>query len=285
MAATSSQNQDEDGGAPSSVEEMSLAMMSRMMDSSQRPISSDDLGLAPALCGLQQTPFLPLAEAVAPLESLCAEVTRIARACVKEAKQRLRSPGLRNTPFAQLTVDEAGALLLYTEQFEPVPLYTVVNRILREGHDAQQQQPLRPYLKLLLSGLRKLPTQQGKLLYRGIRPVQGEDLFKLYNERRERGLTVSWWGFTSTTRRRQTLESRLFCGAPGPRVEFTLVGCSCGVDIQPLSRFGNEHEVLLPPGVEFEVEDVARGALGDSQLVQITLRMVDDGRGRVGEVV
>jgi hypothetical protein len=51
-----------------------------------------------------------------------------------------------------------------------------------------------------------------------------------------------------------------------------------------MSSFPAEDEVVLPPGVEFEVVDVARGATADTGLVRITLRVLNDGRRRIGEV-
>jgi hypothetical protein len=268
-----------------------ISLLARMEDpprSSSSPASSDSLDLIPMLSGLKDAPLLPLPEAVAPIESQCPEVIRFAKGCVRSAKQRLAKPEVKASPYGQLSVDEAGAIMLYTEQFEPVSLFTVLNETLRNNQDPvsrkQRLKPLLPYLKLLLKGLRKLPPAPASLLFRGIRPGDGEDLYTLYKTRQEQGLSVSWWGFTSTTRRLQVLENAMFCGGAGSRVMFTIAECKCGVDIRGLSSFAKEDEVVLPPGVEFEIVDVARGATADRDLVQICLRVVDDGRDRIGEV-
>jgi hypothetical protein len=256
--------------------------------SSSSPPAPDSLDLIPVLSGLKHILLQPLPEAVAPMEHLCPDVIRIADACVDSARQRLLRPAMRTSPYGQLTEHEAAAIILYTEQFEPVSLFTVVNEILRDNRDpANRKERLKPllgYLKLLLKGLRKLPPVSAPLLYRGIRPRAGEDLYTMYKTRQDDGQSVSWWGFTSTTRRLQVLQNAMFCGGSGARVMFMIAECKCGVDIRGLSSFPTEDEVVLPPGVEFEVVDVARGATADQDLVQITLRVVSDGRKRIGEV-
>jgi hypothetical protein len=271
-----------------------IALLTRMMDlasssSSSSPAASDSLDLIPILSGLKHTLLQPLPIAVTPIEPLCPDIIRIAGACLDSARQRLAKPEMQASPYGQLTEDEAGAIMLYTEQFQPVSLFKVVNETLRDNGDptdrTERLKPLLGYLKLLLRGLRKLPAVSAPILYRGIRPGADEDLFTTYKRRQEQKASVSWWGFTSTTRRLQVLENAMFCGGKGSRVMFTIVECKCGVDIRGLSRFAREDEVVLPPGVEFEVLDVSRGAIvADQDLVQITLRVLNDGRKRIGEV-
>jgi hypothetical protein len=106
------------------------------------------------LSGLEDTPLLSLPEAVAPIRPLCPDVVRFAKGCVASASQRLTKPEVRGSPYGELSVDEAGAIILYTEQCEPVSLFTVLNEILWSNRNpaarTERLQPLLPYLKLLL---------------------------------------------------------------------------------------------------------------------------------------
>ena len=70
--------------------------------------------------------------------------------------------------LGSLTLDEAGALSLYTMQCD---LYPTLNRLLR-ARDRQQLLPFFPYLKLLLLAREKLPKHHGAV-WRG---VKGMDL-------------------------------------------------------------------------------------------------------------
>ena len=66
-----------------------------------------------------------------------------------------------------LTHDEAGAIYLYTMEFQgSVSLYTVINAVLRSAERGKVK-PYGPFLRLLLGGLEKLPRITA-VLHRGV---------------------------------------------------------------------------------------------------------------------
>ena len=67
----------------------------------------------------------------------------------------------------RLTPDEAGAIYLYTMEFQGnVSLYTVINTVLRST-DRKRLAAYGPFLRLLLGGLGKLPRTTA-VLHRGV---------------------------------------------------------------------------------------------------------------------
>ena len=108
------------------------------------------------------------------------------------------------------------------------------------------------YLKLLLTGLYKLPPIT-VTVYRGVKL----DLAMHYPQGRD----VVWWGFSSATANVQVLENPEFLGVDGKRTMFA-ISCREAVDIERYSALGHEKERLLLPGTCFEVEGTLNAGNG-----------------------
>lgn len=133
-----------------------------------------------------------------------------------------------------LTVDELAAIRFYT--LEQNTFYRAMNSTLRQGNaDA-----FLPYLKLLLSGMCKLPPCP-KRVFRSIDRENEGDL--------------TWWALTSTSISLQSVVQDPFLRA-GNGTIFSIESDS-GVDIGQFSRFAEE-EILLFPGTTFEIKGEVR---------------------------
>ena len=119
----------------------------------------------------------------------------------------------------------------------------MLNGVLREHTQPEHLGAFLPYLKLLLTGLNKLPLKRVKV-YRGVRG----DLHEEYNQLQ--GKVLRWWAFSSTTVQEDT--TKTFSGTEGDRTVFGID--AIGVDIAAFSAFPNEAEVLLLPGTALVVE-------------------------------
>ncbi|CAE7704593.1 unnamed protein product [Symbiodinium microadriaticum] len=130
-------------------------------------------------------------------------------------------------------------------------VYFMVNAAVRNV-DREAVRPWRDYIWLLLHALRKLPAiTMDTNLYRGMK-VSLSDLGDAYVKGRE----FQWAGFSSTSLRVDVMQSEDFLGHSGPRVLFNLkLTEPIGRDISDFSLY-QEAEILLPPNIMFEVEDV-----------------------------
>ena len=164
------------------------------------------------------------------------QLRRTADRCLKWARDPDR-PAIANTTF-----DEAAAIQLYTQQ---TCLYPRLNSALRDKSDPENLKPVFPYLKLLLTGLNKLPLVRAKV-YRGV----CLDLHKQYNQLQ--GRVFTWWAFSSTTMSAKLMQSKLFLGEKGDRTLFSID--AIGVDIAAFSAFPDEQELLLLPGTSLKVQ-------------------------------
>ncbi|CAF3795354.1 unnamed protein product [Rotaria sp. Silwood1] len=152
------------------------------------------------------------------------------------AKQRCQEPK------DGLTSDESASIFLYTMEWDPDCVYSLLNRALR----SEKRQALRPwfsYLKLMLSALWKLPSHK-LVVYRGVKL----DLSAEYSI----GKTTIWWGFSSTTQSIQVLESEQFLGKTGIRTLFD-IQCSNAKIIRNHSYYTAEDEALLLPATQLEI--------------------------------
>ena len=141
---------------------------------------------------------------------------------------------------ADMSVDQAAAIQLYTQQS---CLYPRLNSALRDHKRPELLTPFLPYLKLLLTGLNKLPLVRATV-YRGV----CLDLHEQYNNLQ--GKVFTWWAFSSTTRKLENTSA--FIGfADEKRSLFTID--AVGVDIAAFSSFPNESELLLLPGTSLTV--------------------------------
>lgn len=186
-------------------------------------------GYADKLC-------VSLEEAVKPLTKLIHDID----ARVWTAKNRSQ-----NTTET-LTQDESAAIILYTMEWDPVhpSLYSILNKTLRlESRDGLK--PWFLYLKLLLSGLFKLPSVE-RTVWRGVK----EDLSENYKV----GEFYTWWAFSSCTASLSMLAGEQYLGRADSYTLFA-VECFNGKNIKPYSYFASEDEVLLLPCFYFKVID------------------------------
>jgi hypothetical protein len=123
---------------------------------------------------------------------------------------------------------ETAALNLYTQQL----VYARLNLLLRD-EKREKLKPFFPFLKLVLTGLEKLP-RQARSIFRGIKA----DLRAQFKA----GQMVTWWGFSSCTTDGAVLQSDAFCGSQGHRTLFIIKAVSAR-DISMYSSYDSEKEV------------------------------------------
>jgi hypothetical protein len=157
-----------------------------------------------------------------------------------------------------LSVDEIAAIHLYTQES---PFYRLLNERLRE-RDRTKLKPLTLFLKLLLSGLYKLPPVSDINLYRWVK----RDLSGRFREGDEKTL----WAVSSCTAKLKVLENDMFLGKTGHRTLFHIV-TTCAFNISAYSAMPKEDEYVLAPNSEVEVESVLDAGNG---LVMVQLKQL-----------
>ena len=189
--------------------------------------------LAP-LRGYAAENLVPLKDAAMKLRKLVDDVDSRVWTAVNRCKN----------PADKLTQDESAAIVLYTIEWDPThpSLYLVLNQTLRL-EDRRKLIPWFPYLKLLLTGLFKLPAIHCTV-WRG---VIGD--MRTYYKKDD---TVTWWGFSSCTTAINVLQSSQYLGESGPRTLFA-IECLNGKSIKRHSYFTEEEEVLLLPCTHLQV--------------------------------
>lgn len=150
-----------------------------------------------------------------------------------------------------LTEDMGLAIHLYTAES---PLYTTLNRLLRDTDRSALKLRFFPYLRLLIAGLHHLGATQGdkmRMVNRGVKL----DLVGLYPDEYAEDETLVWWQFSSTTSKISVLSNPMFLGKTGPRTIFQ-IHTSKAVDVSAFSAVQSEAELLLPPGIALKVTGV-----------------------------
>lgn len=199
--------------------------------------------------GHEKKPLVSVEEAIKPLVDIVSDIERKTYVAKQSCKQF--NDGL--------TVDESSAIRLYTMGWHPneKSLYFCLNKYLRD----KQRDNLKPwflYLKLILTGLEKLPSLTC-IAFRGVKMN--------LSERYPIDLTFIWWGFSSCTLNANILQKEHFLGKTGDRTLF-VIECYSGKDIHQHSYYEHENEILLPPARQFRV--VASVNLGNGlHLIQI----------------
>lgn len=185
--------------------------------------------------GYEKMPLVSLEEAVVPLISVLPDIRRKAHTAKLKCKN----------PADGLTPDQSAAVMLYTMEWEPRDecLYFALNECLRAA-DRNKLKPWFLYLKLVLTGLARLPSLK-RTVYRGVK----RDISSQHHEAEQ----FFWWGFSSCTTSMNVLKSDQFLGKDGERTLF-LIECSNGKDIRRHSYYQNEHEILLLPAIYLEVQ-------------------------------
>ena len=186
------------------------------------------------ISGFETEPLVSLEEAVQPIAGLVPNVLTH----VKTAKEKFI-----NDP--NLPINEAAAIYIYTM---PISLYEELNKALR-NEDGSSLKSWVSYLKLLLTGLYKLPPHKAEI-WRGVSSVIDYS-FKENN-------THTWWSITSCSKHRDS--------AAGFTCEKGILFCIdsfCGKDITSYSALENEGEIILMPGTKLRVKNVDRDAAGN----------------------
>eukprot|EP00037_Helgoeca_nana_P028579 m.336824 g.336824 ORF g.336824 m.336824 type:complete len:356 (-) comp27788_c0_seq22:291-1358(-) len=145
-----------------------------------------------------------------------------------------------DNPSIPITVDEAAAVNAYTHEHF---VYRPLNDVLRE-RKREAVKPWFSFLKLLMLGLRALPTVPRAVTWRGVK----KDLSKSLRE----GKKFFDWSVVSTSTNAATVQQ--FLGNDGPRTLIRVQGVT-GIDIEKLSAF-QESEIVFKPGTRFEVQTV-----------------------------
>lgn len=156
--------------------------------------------------------------------------------------------GLENRKkLGGLTRDMAAAIYLYTMDTN---FYKIINALLRDD-ERDPLKPFFPYLKLVMTGLRRLEKQETEV-YRGVAlPLSLLDGAEHYIP----GNVVVWWPFSSSSVSRDVLADPLFLGTSGKRTLFT-IKVSTARDIRAYSWKAKENELLILPGTPFKVASV-----------------------------
>ena len=179
-----------------------------------------------------------------PLVSLKAAAENV-RTLIDDVDSRVwTAMGRCEDPSDGLTRDESAAIVLYTIEWDPrhPSLYAVLNQTLRL-ENRRRLRPWFPYLKLILTGLFRLPSIRSTV-WRG---VHGD-----LRSRYQQGRTITWWGFSSCTTTLNILQDSHYLGTSDPRTLFA-IDCINGKDIKRHSYFAQEDEILLLPCTHLQV--------------------------------
>jgi hypothetical protein len=201
--------------------------------------SDDPSEVLEPVWGYAREPLVSLSEACKPLHNIVSRLEPHILVALQNSKH----------PSNNLTQDESAAIRLYTMEWEPMTdepdgsLYTHLNRTLRDS-DRSGLRPWFRYLKLLLTGLAKIPIAHRQIVWRGVR----KDDRSAY----EPGTRVTWWPFSLCTTSLNVLESDSYLGNTGTRTLFSIEALN-GRTIRDHSRFKTEDEILLLPGTYLEV--------------------------------
>jgi len=208
--------------SPTTVSTPSVCPFPFAPDGRSIEIQCGDATLQP-LYGISDIPSVSIFEALTKIECFVPHIEKYAT----EYYQR----NLNAT-------DEAAAIYLYTIEWpkKENSLYYILNSKLHE-RDRRVIKPFFPFLKLLLSGLNNAKIHHNGVVWRGT----DKNLQNTY----KKGDIVYWWSFSSCTLDGQQINQ--FMG----NVDKTMfrISCKYGANIQDLSAFSTEAEVLLLPMV------------------------------------
>jgi hypothetical protein len=181
--------------------------------------------------GYQQSPVLPLEQAIAKLVPLVGGIMNDA----SEAKAHCN----QSTMFTQ---DESAAVYLYSM---PIPLISRLVEDVRAG-TRQALEPWFPFLKLFMNAVEKLPPIECTV-WRGI-DADGSSMF-VNND------VHTWWGVTSCSMSRNIVEPFL-----GQKSTLFAIDATHAKDISALSVFPEENEVILMPGTRVQAKSPSHTA-------------------------
>ena len=218
----------------------------------------------PLLDGLVDAPVLPFSEAVQRTG------IEISDDCVAKAAAHHRN---MSPPDAHgLTPDEIAAFHLYTQDS---PFFFELNKSLRDM-DRPRVANCLPYLRLLVSGMNKLPKLRGRVF----RAITVNFMDTLEPEKRHLPIAEAfpdgheflWWGVTTTYTGRKLIP--LFAGYVGRRTIFT-INTHSAVLAAPYSAAGDkEKEWTLAPGARFRVVNGANSTFEQGDDAELELEEI-----------
>ncbi|CAF2100280.1 unnamed protein product [Rotaria magnacalcarata] len=202
----------------------------RVSDISQEP----DKMLLP-IEGYHEKSLVSLEEAIDPLVPLVPDIKRKAWIAKLNSKD----------PADNLTPDESASIMLYSIEWmkQEESLCYILNSTLRKAN-RDLLKPWFIYLKLILTGIAKLPSIEDRTVYRGVK-ANLSDIYCL-------GKKFVWWDFSSCTSRIDALEQETILGKTGMRTIFT-IECKNAKNIRHHSMYPDKDEILLLPASQFEV--------------------------------
>jgi len=204
--------------------------------------------------GVMSQPHMSIETACKKLKGVVAQVDKIA-GCAKIAA----SHKIKGKDKHKLTVNERAAINMYTQES---PLYGCLNEALR-AKDRSKVKPFFPFLKLLLTGLGKIPKENGDF-WRGVK----RDLHADFEQKMKKKELHYFWSFKSTTLKADVLQNPMFLGTKGARTLFMIHGFS-GVRIDKYSSIQAEAEVLFLPGSCFKIKNILKAA-ADLWIIELT---------------
>lgn len=200
------------------------------------------------ISGFEQQPLVSLEDALEPVRNYIEDIEKY----IHITKQQCKPGGTDG-----LSKDESASIYIYTIAWskDDASLYKVLNDVLR-SEDRSKIKPWFRYLKLIMTGLRKLPSFQGTVWRES-----STDLPHLY----PKGKRFVWWSFTNANANSSAIEN--FSHQSGKRILFQ-IECKNGKMIGKHSSFPSENEVLLKPGFYFEVKTVLE-MTADAHIINI----------------
>jgi hypothetical protein len=180
-----------------------------------------------AIIDYEDLPLLTLEEAVEKIIPLIPHVMDY----VATAKKKYN----RHSPL--LTRDESAAIYLYT--IPKTEFFSRLNTALRAAN-RQILQPWLHFLKLLMTGLKKLPSTKAIIW----RAVNNDVVFKL-----DEGEVYTWWDITSCSMNINSVQP--FLDENGTLFAIETIH---GRDISMFSAIPDEQEVIIMPGTRVRVK-------------------------------
>jgi len=161
---------------------------------------------------------------------------------VEKARRKVKT--IEPKDRGPMSDDEAAAVVLYT--MEAIPreqsLYYLMNAALR-SMDRGGVREWRDFIWLLLNGMRKIPSNGERSVYRGIKNT---------SKKTHVGHQETWSAFSSTATTMDVMST--FIGPEGERIMYDIeLTEPIARDVRAFSLFPSENELLLPPNFSFEI--------------------------------
>lgn len=183
---------------------------------------------------------------------------------------------IQRDPGEKLSVDQIGALHAYTQG---TVLSPIINARLRGEPDGTHLQNFLPFIKLLATAVNELPCATlppdgNAFVFTGARGDVIRELGISSAVKNNIPVRVSLFGFVSAVDSYKTLLQQPFLGARGARTLFCITAMA-GADIAPYSADSSCHaEILLPPGMVYEVTGKHTEASAKDEIHFVHLRQV-----------